>query len=61
MFAASYTGVLGVLMCTIKNFIGDVDGTIITPVGAFFSGITLAFENHTRQQEIALFLVPKVI
>jgi hypothetical protein len=49
------------MLCTIKNLIHDVNGVKIIPISAFVSGISLLFENDSRQQEISLFLVPKVM
>jgi len=60
LFAASYTGLLSLFLCLFKNLAGDVNGRI-TPPAAFISGVALMFENSTRRQEIALFLVPKVL
>ena len=61
LFAASYTGLLSLFLCLFKNLAGDVNGVRVIPPAAFFSGVALMFENSTRRQEIALFLVPKVL
>ena len=61
LFASSYTALLGFFLCKVKVVINDMDGTLITPVSAFLAGPALMFENETRRQEIALFLVPKVM
>ena len=61
LFASTYTSLLGLFLCKVKVLVGDLDGTKIVPVSAFLSGIALLFENETRRQEIALFLVPKVM
>lgn len=61
LFASSYTALLGLFLCKVKVLINDMDGTKITPISAFCAGPALMFENETRRQEIALFLVPKVM
>lgn len=38
-----------------------MDATFVGPAAAFLSGLALLFENEARRQEIALFLVPKVM
>lgn len=61
LFAASYLGILGPLLCYFKHIVGDVNGKYVIPPAAFLSGIALLFEHASRRQEISLFLVPKVM
>lgn len=52
-------GLLGLMICYVKQLTNYGGGKYSLSTGAFVGGLALLFESSSRQQEIALFVVPK--